>query len=126
MTNRMPWKEGSDARAIWKVWDAFGMQGSKMLGYWTDANPVKTDHAKVLTTSYVQDKRALVSIASWAEADTSFHLNIDWKKLGIDPQKAQITAPEIVNFQPAANFTAAQSIPVTKGRGWLLIISEKP
>ncbi|MGG7664314.1 glycoside hydrolase domain-containing protein [Dyadobacter sp. BHUBP1] len=126
MTNRMPWKEGSDARAIWKVWDAFGMQGSKMLGYWTDANPVKTDHAKVLTTSYVQDKRALVSIASWAEADTSFHLNIDWKKLGIDPHKAQITAPEIVNFQSAANFTAAQSIPVTKGRGWLLIISEKP
>lgn len=126
MTNRMPWKEGSDARAIWKVWDAFGMQGSKMLGYWTDANPVKTDHAKVLTTSYVQDKRALVSIASWAEADTSFHLNIDWEKLGIDPQKAQITAPEIVNFQSAANFTVAQSIPVTKGRGWLLIISEKP
>lgn len=126
MTNRMPWKEGSDARAIWKVWDAFGMQGSKMLGYWTDANPVRTDHAQVLTTSYVQDKHALVSIASWAEGDTSFHLNIDWKKLGIDPQKAQITAPEIANFQPEANFTATQSIPVTKGRGWLLIISEKP
>lgn len=126
MTNRMPWKEGSDARAIWKVWDAFGMQGSKMLGYWTDANPVKTDHPQVLTTSYVQDKRTLVSIASWAEGDASFHLNIDWKKLGIDPQKAQISAPEIINFQSAANFTAAQSIPVTKGRGWLLIISEKP
>jgi hypothetical protein len=126
MTNRMPWKEGSDARAIWKVWDAFGMQGSRMLGYWTDANPVSTDHPQVLTTSYVQDKRALVSIASWAEGDASFHLNIDWKKLGIDPQKAQITAPEIVNFQPAANFTATQSIPVAKGHGWLLIISEKP
>lgn len=126
MTNRMPWKEGSDARAIWKVWDAFDMQGSRMLGYWTENNPVTTDQPQVLTTSYLQNKRALVSIASWAAGDTSFRLRIDWKKLGIDPQKAQIVAPEIVNFQPAAVFDAAQEIPVTKGHGWLLIISEKP
>lgn len=126
MTNRMPWKEGSDARAIWKVWDAFDMQGSRMLGYWTENNPVTTDQPQVLTTSYVQNKRALVSIASWAADDTSFRLRIDWKKLGIDPQRAQIVAPEMVNFQPAAVFDAAQAIPVTKGHGWLLIISEKP
>lgn len=126
MTNRMPWKEGSDARAIWKVWDEFNMQGSRMLGYWAESNPVTTDQPQVLTTSYVQNKRALVSIASWAERDTSFRLNIDWKKLGIDPRKAQIVAPEMINFQPAAVFDASQAIPVTKGHGWLLIISEKP
>ena len=49
-------------------------------------------------------------------------LNIDWKKLGINPAKATITAPEITNFQPAQTFTANDEIPVTKGKGWLLIV----
>jgi hypothetical protein len=126
MTNRMPWIEGRDARAIWKVWDTFGIQGSKMIGYWVENNPVKTDAGTVLATSYVKEKSALVSIASWAESDTDFHLKIDWKALGIDPSKASIEAPEVKNFQNKASFTNGQSIPVAKGKGWLLIISEKP
>ena len=35
MTNRMPWTENSDPRPIWKVWDEFGMSGTKMIGYWS-------------------------------------------------------------------------------------------
>ncbi|MNU00637.1 hypothetical protein D3C72_2438170 [compost metagenome] len=49
-------------------------------------------------------------------------LNIDWKKLGIDPSKATITAPEVANFQPAQTFTAKDELPVSKGKGWLLIV----
>jgi hypothetical protein len=126
MTNRMPWGEGDDARPIWKVWDTFGIQGSKMIGYWVENNPVKADKATVLATSYVKGKSALVSIASWAETDTEFHLKIDWKALGIDPAKAIIEAPEVKNFQNKASFSDGQSIPVAKGKGWLLIVSEKP
>lgn len=126
MTNRMPWGESDDARPIWKVWDNFGIQGSKMIGYWVENNPVKTDTPTVLSTSYVKGKSALVSIASWAEADTDFHLKIDWKALGIDPAKAFIEAPEIKNFQNKASFRDGQPIHVAKGKGWLLIVSEKP
>lgn len=124
MTNRMPWKEGSDARAIWKVWDAFGMQNSKMLGYWTPKNPVTTNNKQVLTTTYQKDKSALVSIASWAEGETTFQLNIDWNKLGIDPHKAKIVAPEIADFQPGKTFKVGQEISVAKNKGWLIIVSE--
>ena len=31
MTNRMPWSDNADPRAIWKVWDEFGMKGSEMI-----------------------------------------------------------------------------------------------
>ncbi len=122
MTNRMPWSDGADPRPIWKAWDDFGMKGTKMIGYWVDDNPVKTDKAKVIATVYKKDGTAMVAVASWEDADTDFQLNIDWKKLGIDPAKATITAPEIKSYQPGKTFGLNDSIPVEKGKGWLLII----
>ncbi|WPU96083.1 DUF6067 family protein [Mucilaginibacter sabulilitoris] len=122
MTNRMPWSDGADPRPIWRAWDDFGMKGTKMIGYWVDDNPVKTDHEKVLATVYKKDGAAMVSIASWEDTDTEIQLKIDWKKLGIDPAKATITAPEIRTFQPAKTFGLNDKIPVEKAKGWLLII----
>jgi len=125
MTNRMPWSDNADPRPIWKVWDDFGMQGTKMIGYWVDNNPVKTNNPEVLATIYKKDKSALVSIASWANDDVNIKLLIDWQALGIDPAKATITAPDVKNFQPAATFKDGEDIRVEKGKGWLLVIKEK-
>jgi hypothetical protein len=125
MTNRMPWSDNADPRPIWKVWDDFGMQGSKMIGYWVGNNPVKTNNPEVLATIYKKDKSALVSIASWANDDVNIKLQIDWQALGIDPAKATITAPGVQNFQPAATFKDGEDIKVEKGKGWLLVIREK-
>lgn len=122
MTNRMPWSDNADPRPIWKAWDDFGMQGTKMIGYWADKNPVKTNNVKVLATVYKRNNKAMVSIASWAEGDSIIKLQIDWKALGINPANATITAPEIKNFQPAAKFGINDDIPVQKGKGWLLIV----
>jgi hypothetical protein len=124
MTNRMPWSDNADPRPIWKVWNDFGMTGSKMIGYWSDNCPVKTDNDKVLATVYKKDGSALISIASWADADVDVQLLIDWKKLGIDPSKATITAPEVKNFQPPKSFGMNEKIRVEKGKGWLLVVKE--
>ncbi|SHM97490.1 glycoside hydrolase domain-containing protein [Mucilaginibacter sp. OK098] len=125
MTNRMPWSDNADPRPIWKVWDNFGMQGTKMIGYWVESNPVKTNNPDVLATIYKKPGKALVSIASWAAADVNIKLTINWKALGIDPAKATITAPAVNNFQQAASFKDGDEIKVEKGKGWLIIISEK-
>lgn len=122
MTNRMPWSETADPRPIWKVWDQFGMKGSDMIGYWSENCPVKTDNNNVPVTVYRKQGAALIAIASWAQADTTVQLQIDWNKLGIDPAKARITAPAINNFQPARTFTPQEAIPVQKNKGWLLIV----
>jgi hypothetical protein len=124
MTNRMPWTENADPRPIWKVWDDFGMQGTKMFGYWSSNCAVTTTNNKVLATVYKKDKQALVAVASWADDDTSFQLKIDWNKLGIDASKATIVAPGIKNFQQAATFKATNTIPVQKAKGWIFIIKE--
>ncbi|WP_338840789.1 glycoside hydrolase domain-containing protein [Flavobacterium ginsenosidimutans] len=122
MTNRLPWSDGADPRNIWKLWDSFGIKGSEMIGYWSENCPVKTNNDKVLATVYKKNGTALISIASWADADVNVKLNIDWKKLGINPAKATISAPEVTNFQPAKTFTAKDEITVPKGKGWLLIV----
>jgi len=124
MTNRMPWTKNSDPRPLWKIWDEFRMKGSKMIGYWVGNNPVKTDNKNVLATVYKKNKSAMISIASWADADTNIKLNIDWKSLGINSSKAIIEAPEINNFQPNMIFQVDDEIPVTKNKGWLLIVKE--
>jgi len=122
MTNRMPWSDNADPRPIWKVWDEFGMKGTEMIGYWSDNCPVKTNNDKVLATVFKKRGAALISIASWAENDVNVQLTIDWKKLGIDPSHATITAPAIKNFQQQKIFSVSDEIPVEKGKGWLLII----
>ena len=125
MTNRMPWSDNADPRPIWKVWDDFGMKGSSMIGYWSENCPVKTSNDKVIATVYKKNGAALIAIASWSTEDTDVQLQIDWKKLGIDPLKATITAPAVTNFQPATSFSPTDNIKVNKGKGWLLVVKEK-
>jgi hypothetical protein len=122
MTNRMPWSDNADPRPIWKLWDNFGMKGSEMIGYWSDNCPVKTSNTKILATVYKKKGKALISIASWADNGTEVTLKIDWKKLGINPAKATITAPGVKNFQPARIFKVGEKIPVEKAKGWMLIV----
>lgn len=123
MTARLPWS--GDPRPLWQVWDEFGLSGAEMIGYWSAGCPVKTGRDDILATVYRQKDRALVALASWADKPIDCRLNTDWKKLGIDPKKADIVAPAIENFQPERKFQPGELIPVEPGRGWLLIIKNR-
>lgn len=122
MTNRLGWTDVNDPRPLWGIWDAFGMKGSEMLGYWSGRCPVTTNQPQVLATVYKRKGKAMVALASWAPGDVQTSLTIDWKALGINPAKATILAPEIAGFQPGRIFTPGKPIPVSPGKGWLLII----
>jgi hypothetical protein len=123
MTSRLPW--AGDPRALWTVWDEFGMVGSRMIGYWVPDSPVKSDRPDVPATVYVRPDRVLVAIGSWAPGEVSVRLGIDWESLDLDPARATVTAPLIAHFQEAATFTPGQPIPVAPGKGWLLVIREQ-
>jgi hypothetical protein len=49
---------------------------------------------------------------------------IDWKDLGLDPAKAQMTAPRLDYFQDSAEFSPQEEIPMRQGRGGLLVLHE--
>jgi hypothetical protein len=123
MTGRLPYM--ADPRPIWKLWDEFGMQGSRMIGYWAPDCPVRSDQAGVLATVYRKPGKALVSVASWAAEKVDCRLTVDFAKLGLDPAKARWRAPAVPNFQPPATFAVGDPIPIAPGRGWLLILEER-
>lgn len=102
MTVRYPWStEGAycDPRDIWKIRDDFGIDNSKMAGYWNQDNVSHSTHPNVLAASYLKDDVVLVSIASWSEKPAFVELLIDWDKIGMSPDEVTIRAPEIIGFQ---------------------------
>jgi len=120
MTSRLPW--AGDPRPLWKVWDAFGIADSRMIGWWVPEHPVKTGRDDVLATVYLRPGKALVAVASWAKDPVDVRLAIDWPRLGLDPARARVAAPAIENFQEAAEFAVDAPLPVQPGRGWLLVV----
>ncbi len=125
MTNRMPWSENADPRPIWKLWDDFGIKGSRMLGYWAPTVPVKTDNPAVLATVYVRPGRVLIALASWAPDTVTVKLHIDWKSLGLDSTRATLEAPVVSGLQIARTFPAGDGVPVVPGKGWFLVLRKE-
>jgi hypothetical protein len=123
MTSRLPW--AGDPRALWKVWDDFGIQDAEMYGYWSPSCPIKVANGNnVQITSYVKQGATLIAIASWEKDEVLVSLEIDWKVLGLNPGKAILEASFIPKFQEASRFKPGDLIPVEPGKGWLLILSE--
>ena len=120
VTGRAP---GVDNRPLWKVWDDFGIKGSKMIGYWVSDNPVKTGKDKTLATIYCKEgEKTLISLATWEEQDAQVTLDIDWNKLGLNPSKVTLHAPAIDKFQPEKSWKPGETITVPKGKGWLIVV----
>jgi hypothetical protein len=122
MCARLGW--GGEPQATWKLWDEFGIQDARMIGYWDPACPVATSRQDILATAYVKPDKTLVSVASWATKAQKCRLKIDWKALGLDPAKAKMSAWEVKGFQPAREFRPTDEIPVEPGRGWLLVLHQ--
>lgn len=128
MTVRYPWTtEGMfcDPRPVWKLWDEFGIQDSKMTGFWDPECPVQTDRPEVKATTYSKPGRILLSIGNFSDTIQQVKLLIDWKKLGINPGKCRIYAPEIENFQLAKLFGPDNIIQVEARKGWLIYLEDR-
>ncbi len=124
MTSRLPCGAGCDPRPVWKIWDSFGIADARMVGYW-DGNPVvRTSHPDILATAYLKDRRALVAIASWTDKVTAVQLEVDWKRLGLDPTTARIIAPPIDGYQREKEFLPSENIIVEPRKGWLLYLQQ--
>ncbi len=69
--------------------------------------------------------RALIALASWAPDTVSCTLSFDWKALGLDQRHVTMRAPAIPGFQPEQIFRTGERIPVSPGKGWIIILEER-
>ena len=124
MTGRYP-HEGGDPRPVWSVWNRFGIEGSRMLGYWAPSCPVDTSHPDILATVYAQDQRWLIALGSWAPAAEEVTLTIQWEQLPFGPEEADLWAPPMEGLQAEAHYAATGPIPIPAAAGALLILTRK-
>jgi hypothetical protein len=122
MTSRLGW--GGDPRPLWKVWDDFGIQDARMSGFWDPDCPAKTGRKDLLATAYIRKGKTLLSVASWATNTVKLRLQVEAAALGLEPARTTLYAPPIQGFQPEAQFRLTDEIPVSPGRGWLLLAGE--
>ncbi len=87
MNNRYGWGCKNSVK-LYKVWDDFGIEQSKMLGYWHSENPVKTTCPDVLATVYLKKDGALVCLYNFGKKKRSFGLEIS-QKLGFKIKSAE-------------------------------------
>lgn len=123
-TNRLGWS-GSTPQPFWKQWDAFGMKGSQMIGWWDPTNPIHASSEDVKVTIYKHNDRVMIAIASWAKEKTSVTLNIDYKALGFEEGKVTLTRPAIDKVQTAAELDVSQAIEIEPKKGFVLELRKK-
>jgi hypothetical protein len=120
ITNRPPWS--GDPTQIWKFWDRYTIQTKSMIGYWDKRCPVKTGNDLVKATVYRGKGESIIAVAGWGPDAIPCTLQVDWKALGLDPAKCNVTMPAIPEFQEEQKSVALDRLVIPAGKGFLIIL----
>lgn len=110
---------------VWTLWKRFGIADATMAGYWSDHCPVQTNCPNVKATAYMKKDSVLISIGNFDPIDQQVKLTFNWAALGMDPAKAVLDVPDVLNFQKKDEWPVNEVIPVKSKEGVLLILKEK-
>ena len=101
-----------DPRDIWALQASFGINASKMVGWWAELEegkqslPVHASAADVKVTTYVRKGHsALIVLANFGTAAVSATLSFNWGLLGLTSTGATLRAPVLsVPPQPSQHW----------------------
>eukprot|EP00747_Dinoflagellata_sp_TGD_P078072 gnl/TRDRNA2_/TRDRNA2_159884_c2_seq1.p1 gnl/TRDRNA2_/TRDRNA2_159884_c2~~gnl/TRDRNA2_/TRDRNA2_159884_c2_seq1.p1 ORF type:complete len:516 (-),score=82.86 gnl/TRDRNA2_/TRDRNA2_159884_c2_seq1:57-1496(-) len=125
-----------DPRAIWNLWESFGISSSTMYGWWLAdegiaALPVVPNSTEVKCTTFLRKGHgALIVLANFG-AEQAVHLQYDWQQLGMDPAAMRLRAPQLQPMQPQEHvWSLGDEIVVPAPRhgspssreGWLILL----
>ena len=113
-------------RELWRIWDRFGIQDSKMFGYWVHDSPIKSNHKDVPATVYVKKDKVLIVLASWSNEPLSLNLKYDWNALGMKVEESELQILPMDSLQNQFTFeNPTDIINVRAGKGWLMLLQKK-
>lgn len=127
MTVRQAWETGNvvcDPSNVWHFWDKFGIQDAKVMGFWMDDPIISTNQDDVKATTFVKKNEVLVSIGNYSKENKNIYLNVDWKRINMNPSTTTIEVPEIQNFQKKRTIKLNDPIYVEAKKGLLLILRD--
>jgi hypothetical protein len=109
-----------DPRPVWAMMNEFGIADSRMLGYWLENAPIRTDNPKIRATTYARPGAALIALASWSAADEVVSLSMDLETLGFGPD-VRAWAPTVEGLQTEAEVDLS-AVRVPAGQGVFLVV----
>ncbi len=121
MTARYGWQQGGNPVPVWELWKRFGMQGTKMLGWWDEDCPVKTNSDRLKATAFVGEDRCMIAVASWEKESAAVRFDIDWAKLNVS-ESDRITIPFIQDYQDEEPFDFSKPLGIEPNKGKIIII----
>ncbi|MBQ0104849.1 MAG: hypothetical protein KBT47_02300, partial [Armatimonadetes bacterium] len=113
-----------NASAIWNFWKEYKIEESEMIGYWEKDCPVRTNKSDVYVTCYKKDKEVLIAVATWSGCDEKVKLDIDYKALGIDKEKAKLILPYIKGFQDSCEYETDHEFVIKPAGGFMAVLKE--
>ena len=112
--------------AIWKAWADFGIEDSRLSGYWDESAFVKTDSPDVKATAFIRGDRALIAVGNFSGEPRTVKLRIDGRWLGGRARTMKLVARPIPGFQEGRVFNVEDPIPVPPKRGWMMELCIQP
>lgn len=113
----------TDPRPVWQMMDAFGIDQSRMMGYWLGTPPVTTGNDAIRATAYVRGDRILVAIGSWSDRDETVTLRLD-PALTKGWGAMQATAPAVAGLQPGGTVDLSRVVVPAK-QGLFVVIERR-
>lgn len=110
---------------VWKVWNEFGIEDARMIGWWDEDCAVETSDPEVKATAFVRKGKTLVAIGNFAGEAKDVTVDIDWKALKLNPEKVTAQFPEVKDFQEAGTYTIGSPITINPKEGKLLLLEKK-
>jgi len=121
ITNRAGWT-GNSPSEMWKFWDAHQIKDKLMMGYWEKQFPVVSKNPMIKASIFKGKDEVILAVANWTETDQESVLSIDWKGLGFDPAKMELSIPEIAGFQAEQRAVALDKLTLPGKKGFLIVI----
>lgn len=107
---------------MYRLWNNFKIEESKMFGYWHSKNPVKTGNENVKCTTYLKNNTAMLCIYNFSEEKEYINLNINEELLGFKCSDL-LRMPEIVGYQQEGDVLLSERIE-TNARGGIVLYVE--
>ncbi len=112
-TGRLGWQ--GDPRAVWKVWDDFGVKDSEFTGWWDDGSPVKSADPQVKATFWKKPGAVLLAVANFSDKPKPAALTVDLARLGL-PATVKAYAPAMAIGQREGLY-ALDKLPALRPHG---------
>ena len=110
---------------VYRLWDDFEIEESKMYGYWHSQNPVYTGDDDVKCTVYLKRDKAMLCLYNFSLTDEKkIKLNISSDLLGFDYNR-EFEIPEIKGYQQSGKSDAEKNVKLSARGGMVLYVSQK-